>query len=248
VDGHVLVAALAAVVDGARYAVMDEAALWLHGVGPTPSTVSVGVPLGHELAVRSGFSVRRVAASVLEGTRTLRQCSVVALEVAVIQVAARWSRDEVTELVSDLVRGRRTTLARLRGRCRRGLKGSALVRSVCDDLSGGSMDADVRRLQSAMASRGVVLESEVRFVGAGGGSAYADLFDVETATAFEVDGFVTHSARAQFRIDRRRDRWLRREHGVLTVRVDVAEIREDVDALADELLSLLRPMPRRDSA
>ena len=111
------------------------------------------------------------------------------------------------------------------------------------------MDADVRRLKAALEQRGVDgLETEVRFTNRDGASAYADLFHRATLTAFEVDGLVEHSRRARFRADRRRDRWMHHEHHVSTLRIDVLEIREDLDALADELAECVLAPPRRRTA
>jgi hypothetical protein len=242
VDADVVVAALQHTEQDRTWALIETAALWWHGLAPAPAVVMVGIPLGHKLAVRRPLRTRRVAASVLEGSRVIRGARVVALEVAVIQGAARARDAEVRELVEGLVRQRRTTLARLRGRGRRGLKGSARVRRVCDELAGGSMDADVRRLREALEARGVRgLECERRFLSAAGASAYADLFHEQTKTAFEVDGLVSHSERKRFRADRRRDRWMHRDHDVKTLRIDVLEIREDLDALADELAPFVLP-------
>jgi hypothetical protein len=220
--------------------VLGRAALWLHGYGERPETLVLGVPQSHELAASDDVKVRRVAPSVIDGWRWRHDCKVVSLETAVVQIAAQEAYGELLGLVEELVRSRRTTLTRLRARCRRGLKGSAALRRVCDELAGGSMDRDVRRLHEALVRRGVTeWEVEARFVDPSGRSANADLFHRPTMTAVEVDGLLTHATREGFRRDRRRDRWLRRDHGVTTLRVDVTEIREDVDAVADELVELL---------
>jgi hypothetical protein len=146
----------------------------------------------------------------------------------------------VVELLEPLLRERRTTIVRLRARCRRGLDGSAAVRRAIDELTGGSVDAAVRKLRKALEARGVTgLRAEVRFVSATGASCYGDLLHEASATLVEVDGFLTHTLRQRFRADRRRDRWMRRDHAVTTVRVDAAEVWEDVEALADELVLLL---------
>lgn len=98
----------------------------------------------------------------------------------------------------------------------------------------------MRRLRDALEVRGVGgLRSEVRFVSAAGASAYADLLDEASATVVEVDGFLSHTDRARFRSDRRRDRWLHAEHGMLTVRVDAGETLDDLPAVADELAALV---------
>lgn len=225
--------------------VTGQAALWLHGAAERPTELVVAVRQGGELAAKAPLTVRRLADAVLAGSRTRHGIRVVALEVAVIQVATTLDDERTVELVEELVRSRRTTLVRLRARCRRGFAGSARVRRACDLLTGGSMDRDVRRLHQALRARGVTgLVTEFRFVNKDGASAYADLFDVETRTAIEVDGRLTHTTREQFRADRRRDRWLRKEHGITTLRVDVSEIRDDLDALADELAELLASLAR----
>lgn len=222
------------------WAVMGEAALWLYGVRDRPSRAVVGTPLGHKLAVAAPLEHRRVADRLLLGRRTRKGMAVVALEVAVVQFAAEHGDDTTRTLVEDVVRDRRTTLSRLRARCYRGIKGSARVRRVCDDLAGGSMDADVRRLVAALETRGVTgLEVEVRIEGDDGELAYGDIRHKASNTLVEVDGFLTHAQRDQFRKDRRRDRWMRRVHRTTTLRVDVLEIREDLDALADEIAGFL---------
>lgn len=242
IDVPMLLAAVRSTRGDRNWVVMGAAALWLHGVARCPDSLLLGVPLGHKLDAAPPVLVRRVAASVLRASRPLRGVDVVALEVAVIQVARTAGHDEVRDLVEDLVRSRRTTLTRLRARCRRGFGGSTRVRAVCDELAGGSMDADVRRLQRALESLGVTgLEPETQFTNAQGTTAYADLLHRPTMTVIEVDGMVAHLVRERFRADRRRDRWMRREHGATTLRVDVLEVREDVEALAAELAWFLLP-------
>jgi hypothetical protein len=55
-------------------------------------------------------------------------------------------------------------------------------------------------------------------------------------TVLELDGFLTHSVRTRFQADRRRDRWMQAQYGVLTVRIDVAE---DVEQVAEEVCVIL---------
>jgi hypothetical protein len=160
---------------------------------------------------------------------------------AAVQACAKRSHDEVVALLEPLLRERRTTVTRLRGRCRRGLDGSAAVRRAVDTLVGGSMDSAVRALRAALEQRGVTgLQTEARFTNAAGASCYGDLWHEPSRTLLELDGFLTHAVRDRFRADRRRDRWMRREHGVTTYRIDVAEVWECLEALADEIAALLR--------
>ena len=222
--------------------VMGHAALWLYGVRPCPDRLDVGIRLSRRLAVRRPVRCRRVADSVLRRARLVTGVPVVALEVAIIQVCERRPLAEVVRLVEEVVRARRTTVARLRATCRHGFAGSALVRAACDELVGGSMDKAVRLLKLALERRGVVgLAVEVRFENSAGGSAYGDLVHAETDTVIELDGFLSHGLRDQFRADRRRDRWLLGQHGTKTLRFDIQEVFEDVDAVADELMGFLLP-------
>lgn len=247
VDVPTLVAALAASM-GDDAAFLGATALWLHGAGPEPAVVEVGVPHGTTLEVLPPARVRRVSAGVLSATRMRGGVRVVDLEMAVVQAAAGRPCAEVVTLLEPLLRERRTTVVRLRARCRRGLRGSAVVRRAVDELVGGSIDASVRQLRRALEARGVSgLRPEVHFTSAAGASCYGDLLHEPTMTLVEIDGFLTHTERARFRADRRRDRWMRREHAVLTVRVDAGEIWEDVDALADELVLMLA-LPKQATA
>lgn len=241
VDAAVLLEALRQSVR-IRYALLGHAALWLHGAAgePEPGQLLVGVPHSTRLRLEPPVRVRRVSEDVLSRVRTRGDCPVVDLEMAVLQSCERASAAAASELLEPLLRDRRTTVVRLRARCRRGLAGSARVRAACDELVGSSLDAAVRRLKTALEARGVSgLECEVRFVSEAGASCYGDLWSVASQTLIEVDGWLTHAVRARYLADRRRDRWMAADHGVLTVRVDVTETLTSLDALADELAALL---------
>ncbi len=223
------------------YAFLGRTALWLYGVDAAPEVVQAGVPHATRFRGRPPTEVRRVAPAVLRGARTLEGCRVVALEVAVIQACAGAAPAETLRRVEKVLRDRLTTVSRLRSRCRRGLAGSAAVRRAVDELCGTSLDAAVRSLRAALETRGVLgLEPEVHFTSRRGTSAYGDLVDELGLTVIEVDGYLSHIERERFRADRRRDRWLHREHGLLTVRVDAAETTDDLEALADELAELVQ--------
>lgn len=223
-----------------EYAFLGRTALWLYGLGDVPEVVEAGVPHRTRYRARPPARIRRVAPAVLRGRRTVSAACLVAVEMAVVQVAADQSPRATTVLLEQVLRARQTTMPRVRSRLRRGVAGSAAVRSALDELAGTSLDAAVRRLQSALEMRGVIgLQTEVRFTSASGASAYGDLVDEHGLTVVEVDGYLTHTERHRFRADRRRDRWLSAEHGYLTVRVDAAETVDDLDGLAEELAALL---------
>ncbi len=239
------VAALQASVQGA-HALLDLSALWKYGLWPEPAVIRVGVLHSTRFRVRPPTKVRRLVGHLLEGRRTIDGASVVALEVAVVQAAAHISRAELLALVEDVLRRRLTTIPRLRARCRRGVAGSAATRRSVDELVGVSLDRAVRALCEALEARAVTgLRTEVRFTNAAGASAYADVLDEAGGTVLEVDGFLSHLERKRFRADRRRDRWMQAEHEIATLRIDVAEIEEDLPAIADELAPTL--LRRRQS-
>ena len=103
----------------------------------------------------------------------------------------RFTPEEVVALLEPLLRQRRTTIVRLRARCRRGLDGSAAVRRAVDELAGGSLEKAVRRLRMALEARGIAgLEPEVRFTNEAGASCYADLLHEASRKLVEVDGFL----------------------------------------------------------
>jgi very-short-patch-repair endonuclease len=112
--------------------------------------------------------------------------------------------------------------------------------AALDALVGGSLDRAVLALKRALERRGVPgLACEVRFTSEQGALCYGDLWCPAAQVLLEVDGFLTHAVRERFRADRRRDRWMAAQHGVTTLRVDVREVFEGLDALADELAGFL---------
>lgn len=222
------------------YAFVDSTALWLHGVLARPDVVRVGVPHGTRYRVRPPVELTRIAPHLLRGARLLDGSSVVALEVALVQAAARLDRRPYRAVVEDVLRRRLTTVPRLRARCGRGIAGSRALRAAVDALLGVSLDGAVRMLVAALAARGVTgLQVEVRFVNEAGGSAWADVLDDAGQTVVEVDGYLSHVERDRFRADRKRDRWMHMQHALTTFRIDVSEITDDLPTLADEIASLL---------
>lgn len=242
------VAAISESIAG-EHAFTDLTALWLYELRPAPAVVRVGTPHSTRYRVRPPARAVRLRGRGLQGARVVGGHRVVALEVAVVQSAALLPFDETLGLVEQVLRDRRTTLSRLRARCGRGVAGSRAVRAALDRLVGASLDGAVRDLAAALERRGVSgLRTEVRFENAAGASAYGDLVDDEGATVVEVDGFLSHTERRRFLADRRRDRWVHREHGLTTFRVDVEEVLRDLEALADELADLLLTRRRASAA
>lgn len=217
-----------------EHAFLGQTALWLYGVGGPPEVVRVGVLHTRRLTLWSPVQTSRVSRFVLAGSRVRSGCRVVRFEMAVVQACGEGV--DALALLETVLRERRTTVSRLRATQRQGLQGSAVMGSYLRELRGGACERQVRELIAALERRGVRgLRPEARFVSRSGASCYADALHEPSSTALEVDGFVSHTDRVRFRADRRRDRWLAREYGVHTFRIDAAEIDEDVEAVADEL-------------
>lgn len=226
------------------YAFLGPTALWLHGAGPRPEVVEVGVPADRGITVHPPVRGRRLAPALLETVVVRSGVPLVGLEVAVVQSAAVLRPDVLLRLVEDLVRARRTSPARLLDACGRGVGGSRALRAVIGELADGDLEQHQRRLRRALEAAGVRgLESEVRLVSASGASCWLDLLHRGRRRAVEVDGAWTHGSRAQQVVDRRRDRWVLLEHGIDTTRVAAVEVRDRLPQLVRELLPLLLPAP-----
>lgn len=222
------------------YAFLGDTALWLYDLAGPPEVVQAGVPHATRFRALPPARIRRVAPAVLRGRRPLSSGYVVALEIAIIQAAARRPPEAVLTILENALRGRRTTMPRIRSRLRRGVAGSAAVRVGLDKLAGTSLDAAVRSLKGALEGLGVLgLETELHFRSTTGASAYGDLVDKQSRTVVEVDGYLTHVERARFKADRKRDRWLVAQHDYLTLRVDAAETVDGLEEVATELAEII---------
>lgn len=221
------------------FAFLGRTALWRYGVLPPPSVVEVGVPSTRGLTVHPPVLGRRVAPGLLERCLWREGVPLVRLEVAVVQSAADLPLGELRRVVESLLRERRTTSARLLAMCRRGVAGSTALRGVLHELQDGDLELQQRRLRRALQAAGVVgLESEVRLVSRGGATCYLDLLHRPSHRAVETDGSGTHGTAEQQLVDRRRDRWVLLDHGIVTTRVTASEVREGLPDLVAELLPL----------
>lgn len=216
-------------------------ALWLYGAAAPPPLVEVAVRDTRQLVLAAPVRVRRLAPALLRSTRVLDGRPVVGLETAVVQSAE--SREvDVLAMVEEVLRHRVTTHDRLLRRCRRGVAGSAALRRALEVVADGDLELLKRRLRTALQAAGVTgLRGEVQVRSASGAVAYLDLVHDASGNVVELDGWATHSERGRFLADRRRDRWVRREHGLVTTRVAADEARADLPAVVAELLPLLLP-------
>ncbi len=218
-------------------------ALWAYGlaVAAPDGLVDVAVPASRQLALNPPARVRRLAPALLRGSRDVAGHCTVSLETALVQTAEDAGSEELISTVEEALNQRRTTPDRLRQRCGRGIAGSARLREVLDELGDGAVDRLPRLLRHALEDAGVTgLESEVPVRSQLGETAYLDILQRASCNAVEVDGWASHSKRARFLADRRRDRWVRRELGITTTRVAAEEVENRCAQVVTELLPLLR--------
>lgn len=242
-DAAVVVRAVELSVEGDHW-FAGQAALWLYGAGRAPAVVDLGVRDTRQLVLAPPVRVRRLAPSLLRHTRTLDGRPLVGLETAVVQ-SAEDPQVDVLAVVEDVLRRRATTHDRLLQTCRRGVAGSQALRRALDVVADGDLELLKRSLRAALVRAGLTgLRSEVLVRSAAGATAYLDLVHDPSGNVVEVDGWQTHSGRGRFVADRRRDRWVRREHGLLTTRVAADEVRADLAAVVAELLPVLAPRRR----
>ncbi|MCU1591194.1 MAG: hypothetical protein JWP11_2450 [Frankiales bacterium] len=229
----------AALVVPPPFAFLSDVALWAHGCLLEPATFEVGVVLTRGLSLRPPLLPRRVAPATLSTIVVRRDLPVVPVETAIVQSSAHVTDARSLALVERLLRSRQTSPARLRDACRRGLAGSSRVRAALLVLGGGDLELQKRRLRRALVAAGLTgLRSEVRLVSEAGGSCYLDLLHAPSRKALELDGGY-HDLPEQRRVDRRRDRWVAREHGIEVIRIADEEVRRDLPAVVQELLALL---------
>lgn len=245
VDTPTLVAAVDLSTEGHAFA--GVTALWIYGALKPRPGVDVAVPDTRQLVLLPPARVRRLAPSLLAGRRSMGDHPVVSLETAVVQGAELLSAADLLAVLEHVLRHRLTTHDRLLRACRRGVKGSTALRSALRVVADGDLEHLKRELRRALEAAGVVgLESEVPVRSSSGAIAYLDLVHRASGNAFEVDGWATHSERGRFVADRRRDRWVRREHGITTTRIAADEARRSMPDVVDELLPLVLPASALD--
>jgi hypothetical protein len=155
-----------------------------------------------------------------------------------VQCASEIERDDLLQMVEFAVRTRRTTLDKLRSACRRGVAGSSNLRDVWAELSSEGIDRWMRRLVRLLTTAGLpkpTLEAPIY-----DGSLRRALLDglwEALQLALEVDDWETHGSRDAQERDRRRDRWLLREHGITTVRVTPREIRDSPNDVVRDIVA-----------
>jgi hypothetical protein len=146
------------------------------------------------------------------------------------------SRDALLHLIEDAVRSGRLRLADLRLLLGRGKAGSAPLRDVLDELDGEGLDRWMRTLARLLVEAGLPSpQLEVPIYNSGRLFACLDGYFPEASLAVEVDDWATHASRAAQERDRLRDRWLRNNRGIETIRTTPREIRDHPERVVNDV-------------
>jgi hypothetical protein len=160
---------------------------------------------------------------------------------AVLTCATELPRVDLLHLIEDAVRGGRLRLADLRLLLGRGKAGAAALRDVLDELDGEGLDRWVRTLVRQLVKAGLPRpELEVPIHDGGRLFACLDGYFPDAALAVEVDDWATHASRAAQERDRLRDRWLRNNRGIGTLRTTPREIRDRPATVVSDVVETYR--------
>lgn len=162
----------------------------------------------------------------------------------IVQCAAVLSRDDVVSLVEHAVRKRRCTLPELLARCRRGVGGAAVLRSVVEELQRDGTDRWVRKLVRLLVTAGLPRPELERGVPANDPLIYLDLCWWALLLAVEVDDWQSHASRDASERDRARDRAMMRDYGVTVLRVTPRQIRDRPDSVVRDIVAAYRRAER----
>ena len=206
---------------------------------PAPDTVSVVIDDRHRLR-RKDLQIRRVRARMLRRRRFRDGLPVTDLETTILHCAAVLAYEDLVTLVEDALRRGLTTIARLRKRLGRGLSGAAALRGLLEEIDDGFHDRWTRRLVRGLVRAGVVKpEHAVVIRGRNGRMAKPDMLWRHLKLIGEVDDWETHGSRSAQEADRARDRWLRAEFGIETMRTTPREIRNNLDRVVADFKAVV---------
>ena len=225
-------AALLAV--GGEVALSGRSAAWVwwlpgfDGSGP-PELV---VPGDRRYRHLRGVKVRRTQAVDFR-VQERRSWPVTALEVTVRDVATGLRHRQLRELVQGLIVDRRTTLDRLRDVTGRGLRGSAALGRVLDELDPAFQSHWEAVLYGRLRRAGLRPEAQIR-LDVAGRRCYLDLGFRDIRLGIEVDGFLPHMRR--FADDRRRNNAVCLESGWALAHYAVQDLVERLDEIVAEIV------------
>ena len=225
-DGWWMAAILA--VDGEEAAISHESAVAFYDVGRSKllRPVHLSVPAVGRRQERSGITVHRRRAP-FETTKR-RGIRVTTPECTIIDMAARQSREDTEDMISQAVIKRLTTEERLRaaaGAARR-RPGAATLRRIMDIRAFHFTRSGAERAFIPIAHRAGLETPLVNHVLHG---YEVDFFFPSIGLVVEIDGFTYHQTAAQRAKDLERDQVLSSEHGLIVRRFSAGQIRYEAD-------------------
>src|SRR3954470_5837992 len=163
--------------------------------------------------------------------------------VTVRDVAADLRHAEVRDVVQHALRRRRMSFEQLTATLGRGIRGSAALRAVLEEIGPGYQVKWERMLHRALLGRGVRMEPQTKVVAPDGRTAYLDLGIEALRFGVEIDGFLNHMAR--FAADRRRTRLLAVELEWTIAQYAVEELAASMDRVVAEIVAYERLLRSR---
>ncbi|TSD95113.1 DUF559 domain-containing protein [Skermania sp. ID1734] len=211
-------------------------AAWLWRMCAEPAVVEATVPTHRSIARRAPewLRIHRRALSTAVVTEA-RGMAVVTPERALLDCAAVIEGDELDRLY-DAQLGQAVNEGFVERRLTQdaGKWGSQAARQQLRDSAVGTDSEPERLVGRALARRGFRLRGNLRVA-----AFYPDFYDELSRTAIEIDGRGPHSEPEMFRRDRRRQNAMLAA-GIYLVRYAAADVLADPEAVADEIVALLR--------
>lgn len=158
--------------------------------------------------------------------------------VVIRQIAGVVSTSEARDVVQDALRRRIVSEKQLLAQLGRGLKGSAALRRVLEEVAPGYQVVWEQRLHVALLRAGVRLKPQCEVRTPDGRVAYIDLGDDEIKFGVEIDGFLNHMKR--FTADRRRMRMLAAEMNWTIAPYATEELAVSLDRAVIEIAQFVR--------
>ena len=167
----------------------------------------------------------------------------------VVALSAYLDRGQLSRLVAEAVRTKRTTIERVAAHCEGmgGRPGIALLRSVCtefDPLFESVLEEEARPV--LVAAGLVELEQQVELSLAGEFVGRVDFFVRELNLAIEIDGWAHHSSPDATSRDARRDRRLL-VAGITVVRFTADDVRRNPERMVAELRQVIASLQSRSA-
>ncbi len=206
---------------------------WLWGlVEAEPRSVEATVAPNAQVRSPDWVVLRRRA---LPDVQKLRGLHVVSIEQAFVDLAATMPTAELEKFFDDAV-GTHIPARRLAAFCdtAKGMDGMQALRTQLRRCCPGTFSEAERVVARALTARNLFMDINARV-----GPYYGDLVDFRARVIVEIDGREFHSTGAVFTSDRRRQNALVLD-GWLVLRYSVATVMSDLDAVVEEIVSVVK--------